>query len=67
MTPQPLLRDYVNLPPAKSIYINGENFQLSPLCTVNGIPAELTAILKDSDEVICREQPGRRNSAQCRL
>lgn len=56
MTPQPLLRDYVNLPPAKSIYINGENFQLSPLCTVNGIPAELTAILKDSDEVICRER-----------
>ena len=56
MTPQPILREYVTLPPAKTIYINGESFLLSPLCTINGEPADLTSTLKDNDEVICRER-----------
>lgn len=55
LAPKVFLQDYVSLPPAKSIYINGEIFQITPQILVNDQPCDLSYELKDNDEITYRE------------
>lgn len=55
ITPSPLLRDVIEIPPPLPVTINGKPFAVPPVLTVNGHPSAPDTKLADRDQVICHQ------------
>lgn len=53
-SPAPLLKDAVGIPQPMILSVNSKNTVITPVITVNGVPAAEDLVLADRDQIVCR-------------
>jgi cell division protein FtsA len=53
VTPSPLLREIIEIPPPITVLINDRSYAIAPVLTINGIATTADTALQDRDQIVC--------------